>query len=44
MNKFFKRITEKNEEERTIHEKSYYDSIRKQKLAIFGSNQKKKSY
>ena len=44
MNKFFKRITEKNEEERTIPEKSYYDSIRKQKLAIFGSNQKKKNY
>ena len=44
MNKFFKRITEKNEEERTIPEKSYYDSIQKQKLAIFGSNQKKKSY
>ena len=42
MNKFFKSITEKNEEERTIPEKSYYNSIRKQKLAISGSNQREK--
>ena len=44
INEIFKRITEKNEEERTIPEKSYYDLIKKQKLVIFGSNQKKKSY
>ena len=37
MNEFFKRMTEKNEEERTIPEKSYYDPIKKQKLAIFGT-------
>ena len=43
MNDFFKRITERNEEE-TILQKSYYDPIKKQKLVIFGSNQKKKSY
>ena len=42
MNEIFKRITEKNEEERTIPEKSYYDPIKKQNLIIFGSNQKKK--
>ena len=42
MNEFFKRITEKNEEERTILQKYYYDPIKKQKLVIFGSNQKKK--
>ena len=42
MNEFFKRITEKNEKERTITEKSYQDPIKKQKLVIFGSNQKKK--
>ena len=42
MNKFFKSITEKNEEERTIPEKSYYNSIRKQKLTISGSNQREK--
>ena len=38
MNEFFKRITEKNEQGRTIPEKSYYDPIKKQKLVIFGSN------
>ena len=42
MNEFFKRIKEKIEKERTIPEKSYYEPIKKQKLVIFGSNQKEK--
>ena len=39
MNEFIKLITEKNEEERTIPQKSYYNAIKKQKLVILGSNQ-----
>ena len=39
MNEFFKRTTEKNEKERTIPGKSYFDPIKKQKSIIFGSNQ-----
>ena len=38
INEFFKRIREKNEEERTIPQKSYCDTIKKQKLFIFGFN------
>ena len=44
MNEFFKRVTKRNKEERTIPQKSYYDLIKKQNLVIFGSNQKKKYY
>ena len=40
MNEFFKRITKRNKEERTIPQKSYYDLIKMQNLVIFGSNQK----
>ena len=44
MNDFFELITEKNEEEIAIPQKSHYDPSKKQKLVIFVSNQKKKSY
>ena len=39
MNEFIKLITEKNGEERTVPQKSYYNVIKKQKLVILVSNQ-----